>query len=67
MPTISKFYGILIRMFFNDHAPPHFHAEYGEFKAIVNIEQLTVTEGGGARASAGISLRLGKTSSARIA
>ncbi len=45
MPTISKFYGILIRMFFNDHAPPHFHAEYGEFKAVVNIQDLTVMEG----------------------
>jgi hypothetical protein len=45
MPTISKFYGILIRMYFNDHSPPHFHAEYGEHKAIVAIEQLTVTEG----------------------
>lgn len=28
MPTISAFFGILIRMFYNDHAPPHFHAEY---------------------------------------
>ncbi|MDQ5933878.1 MAG: hypothetical protein QG574_1176 [Cyanobacteriota bacterium erpe_2018_sw_21hr_WHONDRS-SW48-000092_B_bin.40] len=45
MPTISKFYGILIRMFFNDHAPPHFHAEYGEFKAVVNIQELTIMEG----------------------
>jgi hypothetical protein len=37
MPTISTFYGILIRMFFNDHSPPHFHVEYGEFKATVEI------------------------------
>ena len=29
MPTISVFHGILIRMFFNDHVPPHFHARYG--------------------------------------
>ncbi len=28
MPVISRFYGILIKMFFGDHAPPHFHAEY---------------------------------------
>jgi hypothetical protein len=33
MPTISSFYGIMIRMFYNDHAPPHFHARYGEFEA----------------------------------
>ena len=28
MPTISAFFGILIRMFYNEHTPPHFHAEY---------------------------------------
>ena len=33
MPTISAFYGILIRMYFDDHPPPHFHARYGEHKA----------------------------------
>lgn len=45
MPTISAFYGILIKMFFNDHAPPHFHAEYAEFKATVDIKTLQVLEG----------------------
>jgi hypothetical protein len=45
MPTISSFYGILIRMFFNDHTPPHFHAEYGEFKAIIDIKTLSVLSG----------------------
>ena len=35
MPTISSFYGILIRMFYNDHGPPHFHARYGEFEATI--------------------------------
>lgn len=45
MPTISMFYGILIRMFFNDHAPPHFHVEYGEFKATVDIQSVTVASG----------------------
>ena len=43
MPTISAFYGMLIRMFFNDHAPPHFHARYGEFEATIDIQALTVT------------------------
>jgi hypothetical protein len=38
MPTICSFYGILIRMFFNDHAPPHFHARYGEFEATIDID-----------------------------
>jgi hypothetical protein len=45
MPTISAFYGILIRMFFNDHAPPHFHARYGEFEATIDIDTLEVLEG----------------------
>jgi hypothetical protein len=45
MPTISTFYGILIRMFFNDHPPPHFHARYGEFEATVEIGTLEILEG----------------------
>jgi len=38
MPTISYFYGIAIRMFFNDHAPAHFHAYYGEHEAKFDID-----------------------------
>ncbi len=45
MPTISTFYGLVIRMYFNDHAPPHFHVEYAEFKATVNIPMLTIASG----------------------
>jgi hypothetical protein len=45
VPTISAFYGIFIRMFFNDHPPPHFHARYGEFEATVAIETLEILEG----------------------
>ena len=45
MPTISAFYGILIRMFYNDHAPPHFHARYGEFEATIDIYTLSVKHG----------------------
>ncbi len=45
MPTISQFYGIIIRMFFDEHAPPHFHVQYAEYKAVVDIRQLEVTEG----------------------
>ncbi len=39
MPTISMFYGIIIRMFFapEEHNPPHFHAIYQEYRATVNI------------------------------
>ncbi len=45
MPTISMFFGIFIRMFYDDHAPPHFHAEYGEFKAKIAIDTLEIVEG----------------------
>jgi Domain of unknown function (DUF4160) len=45
MPTISEFYGILIRMFFNDHGPPHFHARYGEFEATIDISTLSLIKG----------------------
>ena len=45
MPTISSFYGILVRMFFNDHDPPHIHARYGEFEATIEIESLRVLKG----------------------
>jgi hypothetical protein len=45
MPTISVFYGIIIRMFFDEHAPPHFHAQYGEYKAIIDIQKLELMDG----------------------
>ena len=45
MPTISQFYGIIIRMFFAEHAPPHFHAEYGEYKASIDIQTFEVIDG----------------------
>jgi hypothetical protein len=35
MPTISRFYGIIIRMFFDGHAPPHFHAAYQGYDAVL--------------------------------
>ena len=45
MPTISWFYGILIRMYFNDHAPPHFHAVHDADEAIVAIETGEILQG----------------------
>ncbi len=38
MPEISHFLGIAIYMYYREHAPPHFHAEYGEFEMTVEIE-----------------------------
>jgi hypothetical protein len=45
MPRISSFYGIVIRMYFRDHNPPHFHAIYGEHQAKVDIATGEVFEG----------------------
>ena len=46
MPEVSRFYGIVIRMYFADHSPPHFHAEYGEHEALISIYDLGVIAGG---------------------
>ena len=37
MPELSRFLGIVITMFYRDHAPPHFHASYGEFDIEVSM------------------------------
>ncbi len=42
MPTISAFYGIVIRMFWRDHSPPHFHAYHGGKDAVIEIGSLRV-------------------------
>jgi hypothetical protein len=45
MPELSRFYGIIIRMFYDDHPPPHFHAVYEGEQAQISIETLEVIEG----------------------
>ncbi len=47
MPTISMFYGIIIRMYCGkaEHNPPHFHAYYQEYKALVDITSCEIIEG----------------------
>ena len=45
MPEISRFLGIMITMYFNDHNPPHFHVRYDEYRALVGIEPLELREG----------------------
>jgi hypothetical protein len=47
MPTISMFYGIIIRLYFapGEHNPPHFHAFYGEFKASIGIQTGEIIDG----------------------
>lgn len=45
MPEICRFYGIVIRMFFDDHHPPHFHAVYSGLEAVIDIRTLVVISG----------------------
>lgn len=47
MPTISMFYGIVVRMYFapGEHSPPHFHVYYNEYKASVDIRTCEIIEG----------------------
>lgn len=45
MPTISQFFGIVIQMFWREHAPPHFHALYAEYEALIDIQTLEIIQG----------------------
>ena len=45
MPEISRFLGIIIYMYFNDHDPPHIHANYNEYRAKISIESFSLLDG----------------------
>lgn len=45
MPEISRFYGIIIAMFWDEHNPPHFHVRYGSHNAALEIESLRLLDG----------------------
>jgi hypothetical protein len=45
MPEISRFYGIIVQMYFGDHPPPHFHVRYAGRKAKIAVDTLAVIEG----------------------
>ncbi len=45
MPEVSRFFGIVIAIFYNDHNPPHFYARYGEYKAAIDIRSMQILEG----------------------
>ncbi|MCA9980288.1 MAG: DUF4160 domain-containing protein [Anaerolineales bacterium] len=45
MPEVSRFLGIVIRMYYNEHPPPHFHVQYNEYMAELSIETLEIIEG----------------------
>jgi len=45
MPELCRFLGISIMMYFDDHNPPHFHAKYNEYRALISISDFKVLEG----------------------
>ena len=45
MPEVARFYGIVVKMFFGDHPPAHFHAVYGEHVGLFSIDKLEMMEG----------------------
>ena len=45
MPRIAEFYGIAIYLYYRDHAPPHFHAIYAQYEAVVSIAEARVVRG----------------------
>ena len=45
MPEISRLFGIIIFMYFDEHNPPHFHVKYGEERAVMSINELKMLEG----------------------
>ncbi|MBX3042743.1 MAG: DUF4160 domain-containing protein [Ignavibacteriae bacterium] len=45
MPEISRFYGLIITMYGDDHNPPHFHVQYNEYRAIIEIISGEILQG----------------------
>ncbi len=63
VPTISRFFGVTIAMFFDDHGFPHFHARHAEGEAKVRIDNLEVMDSNLGRRQLPIRSRLGRASS----
>jgi len=45
MPTLSMFFGLIIRMYYKDHQPPHIHVQHQEYNAVIDIVTGNMTEG----------------------
>lgn len=45
MPEISRFYGLVVYIFYDEHVPPHFHVKYAEHEAVIGIETLSLLKG----------------------
>ncbi len=64
MPEVSRFYGIVIKIFYDDHNPPHFHAEYGEYEVLGQHQHARADRWQGAGTRAGNGDRMGLSASA---
>lgn len=67
MPELCRFFGIIIRMYYNDHDPPHFHAVYGDDEALIGIDTLSIIRGEFASSSIGDGVKMGGVASRGIA
>jgi len=56
MPEVSRFFGISIRMYFDDHNPPHFHAIYGDAETEVGISPVALLRGRFPRRALGLAM-----------
>ena len=45
MPEISRFFGMVVQMYYADHDPPHFHVRYAGYRALIAIEKLGLLRG----------------------
>lgn len=45
MPELSRFYGIIIAIYYDEHNPPHFHARYNEYKISIEINNFAIIDG----------------------
>jgi Domain of unknown function (DUF4160) len=61
VPEISRFLGVSVTMYYDDHEPPHFHVRYGEHRAIIDIETMRLVDGWFASASVWSLDRMGIT------
>ena len=66
MPSISNFYGIIIWIYWKDHNPPHFHAQYGEYEILIKIEDLSVYAGSLPSRAFGLVMEWALTTSTRV-
>jgi hypothetical protein len=66
MPEISRFFGIVIAMFYDEHNPPHFHVRYNEHKAEIGIQTLSLLAGAPASPCHGAGDGMGDHPSGRV-